>query len=602
MTNFRSPDTQSIWHDLEESERIEIKNAMRLRKVSRGELLIQEGSPSHTLFIVNVGLFEVRARGVADVIAEIGKGQLIGEMGFFSGEPRNASVIAVRNSEVLEIDLSDFEKLGQNVQRAISRSLARRLTHLAESARDGWGTKRPQPMRMAALLLIRHGNRAAEFLARISKTSRFLILTSLEAETHFGGGHSDAENIRDWLFEIERKNDFVLCICDKELTSWTQAVLRSADQLVLVAEGAPSELSETETIALEVYPPARRRLVLLHACRHGVSPSTEQWLERHDVFMVHHIAIEDQADLDRLRRFLAGEAIGFVAGGGGAFGLAHIGIFKAFRENGVVFDMHGGSSIGSAMTAAFSQLKEPDEIEAGVHEFFVRRRAMRRLAFPRYGLLDHTVLDEALRAAYGSANIEDLWKPFFAIATDLSTYEMRIIRTGAVWQAVRASCAIPGVLPPFFDNEGHMLVDGGVVDNVPSAAMNSLKTGPNLVVDLRDLDHHVYDFTYKSIPGRRVLLACMVNPLARHKLPSCPWPTAVIQQSIFSNIRSGSRSTGAQDLVLRPPPFPGSSFLNWDRHREVVATSYQWTLQTIEQFRKLGDPVFAEMERLSKAE
>ena len=114
----------------------------------------------------------------------------------------------------------------------------------------------------------------------------------------------------------------------------------------------------------------------------------------------------------------------------------------------------------------------------------MRRRALNRFTWPRYGLLDHGVFDEELQRLY-PGRIEDAWRPFFAVATDLSTFSVCVMREGPLWQAIRASCSIPGVLPPFFDANGHMLVDGGVADNIPVSVMHSLKTGPNLVIDLR---------------------------------------------------------------------------------------------------------------------
>jgi NTE family protein len=599
---------QSVWHDLLENEQFEIRSAMRVRRVARGETLIEQGSPSQTLFIVDFGLFEVRNADNTQIIAEIGKGQLIGEMGFFSGESRNASVVAARDSEVLEIDRSEFDKLAARfpeVQRAISRSLAKRLTRLAEIVHNSVDSRQRNPMRVVAVIRAGSGEMPRDFVEKLRGTitsrDRSRFLTSSDAETQFGCQHVDRYAIANWLADIERNHDLVICVADRALTDWTQTALRSADQLLMVADGSPDELNRVESFAFEIFPSSRRRLVRLHARRTGVAKSTAPWLWFRDVFMVHHVATEDEKDFDSLVRFLAGEAIGFVAGGGGAFGLAHVGVFKAFRESGITFDIHGGSSIGSAMAAAFSQLMEPDEIEAGIHEMLVRRRALKRLTLPLYGLLDHTVLDDALQQGYGSATIEDGWKPYFAVATDLSTYAMRVIRTGPTWQAVRASCAIPGVLPPFIDDEGHMLVDGGVVDNVPIAVMNSLKTGPNVVVDLRPLNHRIYNFSYQSIPGRWELLARMINPLLRQKLPRCPGPASVIQQSMFCDIRDKPNPANSQDLVLRPPAFPGSSLMNWDRHRDVLASAYQWGLWTVERLRAQGDPAFAAMERLSRA-
>ena len=598
---------QSIWHDLGEEEQFEIRSAMRVRRVVRGETLIAQGSPSRTLFIVDFGLFEVRNADNNQVIAVIGKDQLIGEIGFFSGEPRNASVIAVRDAAVLEIDRSEFDKLltrVPEVQRAISRSLAKRLARVAEIVRNSAASRQMSPMRVVAVIRAGSGDIPSAFVEKLRATTssrdRSCFLTSSDAELHFGRQHIDRYAIANWFADIERNHDLVVCVADGALTDWTQTALRSADQALMVAAGSPDELNCVESFAFDIFPPARRRLVRLHARRTGVVRSTASWLRLRDVFMVHHISMADETDFNSLIRFLTGRAIGFVAGGGGAFGLTHIGVFRAFREHGITFDIHGGSSVGSAMAAAFSQLAEPDEIEAGVHEIFVRRRALKRLTFPRYGLLDHTVLDEALQQAYGSAAIEDVWKPYFAVATDLSTYVMRVIRTGPIWEAIRASCAIPGVLPPFFDDEGHMLVDGGVVDNVPVTIMNSLKSGPNVVVDLRPLDHHVYDFGYLSIPGRWELLARMITPLLRQKLPRCPGPASVIQQSLFGNIRNKPNAANSQDLVLHPPVFPGSSIMNWDRHRDVLACAYQWGQETVERLRTQGDPAYAAMERLSR--
>ena len=214
--------------------------------------------------------------------------------------------------------------------------------------------------------------------------------------------------------------------------------------------------------------------------------------------MVHHVCLDDASDVESLVRFLTGRAVGLIAGGGGAFGPAHVGIFKAFRERGVAFDIYGGSSVGSAMAGAFAILASPDEIRSAVQETFVRRRALNRFTWPRYGLLDHGVFDEELRRLY-PGRIEDAWRPYFAVATNLSTFSIHVMREGPLWQAIRASCAIPGVLPPFFDASGHMLVDGGVADNVPVGVMHALKAGPNLVIDLRPRAHFRYDFDYGSI-------------------------------------------------------------------------------------------------------
>ena len=139
--------------------------------------------------------------------------------------------------------------------------------------------------------------------------------------------------------------------------------------------------------------------------------------------MHHHVALEDQVDFDSLIRFLCGRAIGFVAAGGGSFGTAHAGIYKAFRERGVLFDIFVGTSVGSAMAAGFAKNFEADHLERGAHEIFVKARSFRRPTWPRYSLLDHKAFDRAFAEQYGEdCRIEDCWRPFAAVATNLSTH------------------------------------------------------------------------------------------------------------------------------------------------------------------------------------
>ena len=147
-----------------------------------------------------------------------------------------------------------------------------------------------------------------------------------------------------------------------------------------------------------------------------------------------------------------------------------------------------------------------------------------------------------------------------------------------------------------------MLVDGGVIDNVPTAVMTSLKSGPNLVVDLRPPNHSFFTFGYDAIPGRRALIGRLLMPWrGTDGLPHCPGPASVIQRSIFANIRDQSELKDPHELTLRPPAFRGSSFMNWDRHAEVFDASYEWAKRTIDSLLAAGDPALTAMLAYSKA-
>ncbi len=608
MTNSAAYEGYGLWSGLGEDEQEDIKRAMRVRKVQRGEVIVEKGADATALYVVSFGLFEVRGQD-GQVVAEIGAGQLIGEIGFFAGSPRTASVVAARNSEVLEIERAEFDALAARhpaILRAVTRALSQRLERLASAIVTG-RTRRPHSSpRVATVLAAGDGRLSDAFLVKLRGAILGLggscFLTAKDASRQFAGAAPDPHAIASWLAAIEREHDLVVCIADRELTDWTGIALRSADQILLVAEGEAADLNPAERLAFELFPRDRRRLLRLQSRRDKVGSPCAPWLRRRDVFMTHHLAMQDEVDFRSLARFLSGRAIGFVASGGGAHGPAHVGIYRAFREAGVVFDIHGGASVGAAMAASFSMLAPPEAVKLQTQEMFVEQAALKRFTIPRYALLDHEVFDRELRQRYGLHSIEDMWKPYFAVATDLSTHSMRVMREGPVWEAICASSAIPGVLPPFFDTAGHMLVDGGVVDNVPTSVMASLKSGPNLVVDLRTRNHSLFNFGYNDIPGRRALIRRLLAPWGRGKrLPRCPGPADIIQRCIFGNIRHHCDPDEPQDLRLKPPAFPGASSMNWDRNAEVFDASYEWAARTIERLSKEGDPALSAMIAYSSA-
>jgi NTE family protein len=405
--------------------------------------------------------------------------------------------------------------------------------------------------------------------------SRTAFLTENEILARLPGISFDAPAASDWLNSLEAELDFVFYVADPTLTEWTKKCIRQADAILLVASaGADVELNPSELFAFSIHPPSARRLVLLHDTRTPTVSGTSAWLAQRDVLMHHHVALQDAADVRRLFRFLSGRAIGFVAGGGGALGSAHLGAYKAFREAGAEFDILGGTSVGAAMMAALAYGVDPERVDEGTHNIFVKSRAFRRPTLPRYGLIDHKAFDRALRAEYDDILIEDLWIPFFSLSSSLSVHKPRIHRRGPVWHAVRASSSVPGVLPPFFTKEGEMLVDGGLMDNVPLAPMKALKTGPNVVVALSTDAPTTYMVDYDAIPGPRELIAAMLNPFSRRRLPQMPGILQVITLSMLAN-RRPDLELGDTDILVRPDLPDDLRFTSWERHNEVFLHAYR---------------------------
>lgn len=565
------------------------------RILRRGEVLVREGDRSDRFFAVLSGRFTVHREGVIEPVAEIGQGELVGEVGFFASLPRIATVVAARDSIVLEIRDDQFEKAAKalpSLRQSVTTFLARRFAMQSPASSR---VKQPCALRTLAIVPAGSGRIPPAFIERLhrafSANSRAVFLTRADVEGRFGAIAIDDQPILDWLNHLEVKAEIIVYVAEDEPNEWTRVCIRQADSVLMVAHasGEPHP-GPCERLALSVHAPSSLRLVLVHEKRSASVSGTAVWLdERPGIRQHHHVALEDSQDVERLVRFVSGEARGFVAAGGGSLGCSHLGVYKAFVQAGAFFDYLGGTSSGAAMMAGFASGLEADEIDRGTHQIFVKSRAFRRLTLPQYALLDHKVLDRTLQAEYGDVLIEDLWIPYFALSTNLTTRQAHVHRRGKLWQAVRASGSIPGVLPPFFTAEGDMLVDGAIMNNLPLDQMKELKAGPNVVASLRSDGPRKHHIDYDSIPGASELAVRMLNPFGRAGLPKVPSVIQVITASVLAH-RPEEVVLGERDILISPPISSAISFMDWSRHSELFVEAYHWTRQWIDERLGQNDP------------
>lgn len=158
--------------------------------------------------------------------------------------------------------------------------------------------------------------------------------------------------------------------------------------------------------------------------------------------------------------------LGLALSGGNVRGVAHIGVLTALEEAGIRPDLVAGTSAGSLVGAFYCAGWDSARLLEEVKNFSWREVARPRLP-NAMGLLDSEMIEEWVVRRLGNIRIEDLEIPFAAVATDLVTGRRVVLREGPLAPAVRASCAIPGIFSPYITPEGRILVDGGVVDNLP---------------------------------------------------------------------------------------------------------------------------------------
>ena len=198
-----------------------------------------------------------------------------------------------------------------------------------------------------------------------------------------------------------------------------------------------------------------------------------------------HVAL-GQAGFDaaiaRVARRMTGRSVGLVLSGGGARALAHIGVIEELRAAGIEIDRVGGTSMGAFLGALLAMGHDPEEIEARCYEEWVRRSPLTDYRLPRVSLLRgnraRAMLDRTL-----PGNIEALPLDFFCVTCDLVAGDLVVHRRGSLAKAVGASVSIPGLVPPM-SRHGRLLVDGGVLNNLPVDVMAPAHEGPIIAVDV----------------------------------------------------------------------------------------------------------------------
>jgi len=177
----------------------------------------------------------------------------------------------------------------------------------------------------------------------------------------------------------------------------------------------------------------------------------------------------------------SGRVLGLALGGGGARGMAHIGILKALEKADIQFNVVTGTSVGSLVGALTAAGRSAAEIEEAARD--IAWSDLASIAVPKLGLVKSKKLEETLERLIGSDDIQSLKMPYAAVATDIVTAEEVVFTDGPVAEAVRASCSVPVVFEPIKVRD-RLFVDGGLVNEVPGDVARQLGADVVISVDL----------------------------------------------------------------------------------------------------------------------
>ena len=367
------------------------------------------------------------------------------------------------------------------------------------------------------------------------------------------GDELEGHRLAQWCSDLEAENQVVVYHADPEPTTWTEACIRQADLLLLVADATTSpDLRNVERAALRsrTVVHSRTELVLVHPAWTEDPRGTHRWLEPRTLHRHHHVRADRHQDADRVARLVLNRGIGVVYSGGGARGLAELGVLRALREANVPIDAAGGTSIGSIIAGATSSQMDLDTTTAMMKAALIDGKSPVDFTLPIVSLAAGARVSKSMQDAARGLDFEDAWLNGFCVSTNLTRGEVEVHRVGPAWIGLRASFSIPGVFPPMRTADGDLLVDGGVLDNMPVGIMRSLFSGINVVaVDVGSKR----DIRAGALPDTGVVsgwkwLMQRVDP--REQSPEM---AGIIRVIMRITELGGSGAADLGDLYIRPP-------------------------------------------------
>jgi NTE family protein/lysophospholipid hydrolase len=498
------------------------------RQLSHGEILFNQGDPGDSMYIVVNGRLRIVAmlsNGDERELDEIGSGDIVGEFGLITGDPRTATVYAIRETNLVKMTQPVFTRLLERHPQAMiqitRKIISRHPSSLRVSATDS--------ISAFNVALVPAGQDvpldafAKQLAECLEKSSRVLLLSSARLDQlygHQGAAQTPLDDpttpvLDSWMSEQETRYQYIFYAADPIWTTWTRRCLRQADRILIVGKSggdpAPGPV-ELGLQSLEIS--ARTELVLLHSPSVTRPAGTSEWLSQRQVHAHHQVREKDVSHIQRLARRLTGQTIGLVLSGGAARGFAHLGVFRALDELDIQIDFIGGTSMGALMGAGYAMgLSYEGMVELASK--FANPRGILDYTLPLVSLMASKKITRFLIELCGDLTIEDLWLPYFCVSSNLSRAEPVIHQEGWLWKSVRASVAIPGVFVPIL-HEGDVLADGGAMNNFPVDILRERFAGQTIIgvnVSLSREKEENYDFS-SSLSGWRVLWN-QINPFVK---------------------------------------------------------------------------------------
>lgn len=525
----------------------------------------------HFLLSGSLGAFHTPDIGQADFLGHIRPGEPVGEMALFSGGeddpsvPHRNSVYALRDCEIISISRDGFDRLVKaepEILEGLIRVILRRLRQA--------GQRSPRSEPKVFTLVATSPSIDLEGRADRLKTAlnQMGLRASVVNETR-GGGQSAA-----FFDNLEKANDILILTTELSENAWYKLAVRQADRIWIVGrcDAVPSD----PIMPVDQSPARQFKLIdvlLLHSGKERLAATPEKWLSAAGATRLFHWAGDKGEDCQRLARVMSGRSIGLVFSGGGARAFAHIGTVRALREKNIPIDFVGGTSMGGVVAACVAMGWDDEEIKWRIRKGFVETNPLGDYNLPVVGLVRGKRVDRRLKEHFGDATIGDLDIPFFCVSTNLTDGITHIHKRGLVRHALRASIALPGILPPIVSH-GDVLVDGGVLNNFPVDVMKAAHRGHIIGCDVSRTRRGFPADEFIAPPG-------FFGWVRKHGFSRTPPIASLLMRSATVGVNP-SAGKDLTDLYIAPD-IVNLELRDWEAYDRAVEAGYEATIKAIEE-------------------
>lgn len=484
-----------------------------------GESLFKQEDIGDAFYVVVYGLMRSTCKNennTQTVLGEHGAGSVIGEIACLLDRPRSATVYAVRDSLLLKLTKDKFDLFMQKYPMAMMSMVKQSIGQLISGGKHNNKTIATSFTLIPAGTFSNIEQFSIEFVKKLSKYGEtFLITEELVNSLHgegaalFTSNNNKNTNVLAWLHSVEINNRFVVYQA-KKVNEWAERCIRQADKIILVGEhGESPQINQLEK---KIYVGkggsllrTDAKLVLIAKPHIKTVSNTRDWLVARTVSDHFNLRYGNDADFNRFIRIISGNAIGLVLSGGGGPALAHIGTIRALEELNIRIDYIGGTSMGAIIGACLAYEMDSYTITEVLRRLLTDFSENLDFTLPMKAFLKAKKLQTLLQDFYGEdTRIEDLWRKFFCVSTNINQNKLTIHNSQQVWSSIRKSISLPAIFPATNDENDTHYVDGGILNNLPVDIMQKYIEGGKIIASSLNDENALnssYEFEEDTVSG-----------------------------------------------------------------------------------------------------